>query len=83
MKCSIIVAAFLLLPFSASGQGINDAEITAIVVTANQVDIDAGKLAVSRSSNNTVKAKEIFEKFITDFPTDALKTDAEQVIAKL
>ena len=56
MKCSIIVAAFLLLPFSASGQGINDAEITAIVVTANQVDIDAGKLAVSRSSNNTVKA---------------------------
>jgi len=56
MKCSIIVAAFLLLPFSASGQGINDAEIAAIVVTANQVDIDAGKLAVSRSSNDKVKA---------------------------
>jgi putative membrane protein len=55
MKCSIIVAAFLLLPFSASGQGINDAEIAAIVVTANQVDIDAGKLAVSRSSNDKVK----------------------------
>ncbi len=34
-------------------------------------------------SNNTVKAKEIFEKFITNFPTDALKADAEQVIAKL
>lgn len=56
MKCSIIVAAFLLLPFSASGQGINDAEIAAIVVTANQVDIDAGKLAVSRSRNDKVKA---------------------------
>ena len=56
MKCSIIVAAFLLLPFSASGQGINDAEIAAIVVTANQVDIDAGKLAASRSSNDKVKA---------------------------
>jgi putative membrane protein len=55
MKCSIIVAAFLLLPFSAAGQGINDAEIAAIVVTANQVDIDAGKLAVSRSSSDKVK----------------------------
>ena len=55
MKCSIIVAAFLLLPFSAFSQGINDAEIAAIVVTANQVDIDAGKLAVSRSSNDKVK----------------------------
>ena len=56
MRCSIMVAAFLLLPFSASGQGINDAEIAAIVVTANQVDIDAGKLALSRSSNDKVKA---------------------------
>jgi putative membrane protein len=55
MKCSILVAACLLLPFSASGQGINDAEIAAIVVTANQVDIDAGTLAVSRSSNEKVK----------------------------
>ena len=55
MKCSIIVAAFLLLPFSAAGQGFNDAEIAAIVVTANQVDIDAGKLAVERSSTDKVK----------------------------
>ena len=56
MKCSIIVAAFLLLPFSASGQSITDAEIAAIVVTANQVDIDAGRLAVARSSDDKVKA---------------------------
>ena len=56
MKFSIIVAALLLLPFSAAGQGINDAEIAAIVVTANQVDIDAGKLAVSRTTNDKVKA---------------------------
>lgn len=56
MKCSIMVAAFWLLPFGVSGQGINDAEIAAIVVTANQVDIDAGKLAVSRSRNDKVKA---------------------------
>ena len=56
MKCSIIAAALLLLPFTASGQGLSDAEIAAIVVTANQVDIDAGKLAVSRASNEKVKA---------------------------
>src|SRR5262249_36113297 len=34
----------------------NDAQIAAIVVTANQVDIDAGKLAESRGSNAEVKA---------------------------
>jgi putative membrane protein len=56
MKNSIIVAAFLLLPLSAAGPSISDAEIAAIVVAANQVDIDAGKLAVSRSSNDKVKA---------------------------
>jgi putative membrane protein len=56
MKCSFIVAALLFLPVAAFGQGINDAEIAAIVVTANQVDIDAGKLALSRSSDDKVKA---------------------------
>ena len=56
MKCSIIVATLLFLPLSAAGQGISDAEIAAIVVTANQVDIDAGRLAVSRSSNDKVRA---------------------------
>jgi putative membrane protein len=56
MKYSILVAAsVLLLPLGAAGQAINDAQIAAIVVTANQVDIDAGKLAVERSSNDKVK----------------------------
>ena len=56
MKYSIVLAAVVLLPASAFGQGITDAEIAAIVVTANQVDIDAGKLAVERASNDKVKA---------------------------
>ena len=56
MKCWIIVAALLLAPFTASAQGINDAEIAAIVVTANQVDIDAGKLAVAHTTNDKIKA---------------------------
>ena len=39
----------------ASTQSVNDAQIASIVVTANQVDIDAGKLAASHSSNDDVK----------------------------
>ena len=57
MKYSLIVAGSLLLfPFSAPGQGISDAQIAAIVVTANQVDIDAGRLAVERAGSDKVKA---------------------------
>ena len=37
-------------------QAPNDAQIAHIVVTANQVDIDAGKLAAERGTNADVKA---------------------------
>ena len=40
----------------AQSAGPSDAQIAAIVVTANQVDIDAGKLAESKSANKDVKA---------------------------
>jgi putative membrane protein len=53
-----IAAAFLSatpLALAQSG-GPNDAQIAAIVVTANQVDIDAGKLAEAKSANKDVKA---------------------------
>jgi putative membrane protein len=57
MKFLVTVAAGLLLaPVAASGQAISDAQIAAVVVTANQVDIDAGQLAHSRSTNDKVKA---------------------------
>jgi putative membrane protein len=58
MKLSVMVCAgSLLVPFaSASAQGITDAQIASIVVTANQVDIDAGKLAESKASHPDVKA---------------------------
>jgi putative membrane protein len=59
MNVSTIVAAaaaVLLCPAaSTSAQGVNDAQIASIVVTANKVDIDAGKLAASRSTNDDVK----------------------------
>ena len=50
MKVSAIVlaaAGLLVLPAATmSASGVNDAQIASIVVTANQVDIDAGELAV-------------------------------------
>lgn len=66
MKVSaIVVVGLLSFPFSnASAQSVNDAQIASIVVTANQVDIDAGKLAKSRSTNKEVKA--FAELMITD-----------------
>jgi len=57
MRYSLIFAAGLLSASVAgnSTQGINDAQIASIVVTANQVDIDAGKLAASRAANGEVR----------------------------
>jgi putative membrane protein len=57
MKVSaIVVAGTLLMPVAgASAQGVSDAQIASIVVTANQVDIDAGKLAQSMAANADVR----------------------------
>ena len=56
---TIVVAASFALcasaPF-AQGTAPNDAQIAHIVVTANQVDIDAGKLAEMKGSKADVKA---------------------------
>jgi len=52
----VIAASMLLVATGAFAQAPNDAQIAAIVVTANQVDIDAGKLAESTSSSKDVKA---------------------------
>ena len=61
---SIVFASALFLAISgaffesvaAAESGPTDAQIASIVVTANQVDIDAGRLAESRSANKEVKA---------------------------
>lgn len=49
-----LLAAFAV-PALAADPAPTDAQIAAIVVTANQVDIDAGKLAESRSQSKDVK----------------------------
>jgi len=46
-----------------SSAGLNDAQIAAIVTTANQIDVDNGTLAMERSGNDQVKqfAKRMME----------------------
>lgn len=58
---------------------VSDAQIAAIVVTANQVDIDAGKLAAEKSTDATVKA------FATTMVTDhtAVNKSAVELATKL
>jgi len=48
----------------AATAGPTDAQIAAIVVTANQVDIDAGKLAQSRAQSQEVK--DFGQRMVTD-----------------
>jgi putative membrane protein len=48
-------AGALACAIPATAQSINDAQIASIVVTANQVDVDAGKLAASATSNADVR----------------------------
>jgi putative membrane protein len=59
--------------------GPNDAQIAAIVVTANQVDIDAGELAKSRSNNTQVK--EFAQRMITDH--SGVNKSAVELVTKL
>jgi putative membrane protein len=54
----------LLVATGAVAAGPNDAQIAAIVVTANQVDIDAGKLAASRTKDAEVRA--FAQRMVTD-----------------
>jgi putative membrane protein len=52
----LFAATLFVATTGALAQAISDAQIASIVVTANQVDIDAGKLAQSRAHNADVKA---------------------------
>lgn len=58
MKSTTTTLALLLglLPLASQAeQKISDANIAAIVVTANQVDIDAGKFTAAKSAHDDVK----------------------------
>ena len=50
-----VIAGALLLPAAAPAQPVTDPQIAAIVVTANQVDIDTAKLAMEVSTDPEVR----------------------------
>lgn len=63
MKAIAAVLA-LTFPLAALAQAPSDPQIAGIVVTANQIDVDAGKLAKSRSKNKEVQ--QFAQQMITD-----------------
>jgi putative membrane protein len=73
---AVLAAAFLS---AQAQQGPSDPQIAHIVVTANQVDIDAGKLAKSRSKNKEV------DKFAQQMITDhtGVNKQATALVKKL
>jgi putative membrane protein len=71
--------ALMIAGASAQGAGPDDPQIAAIVVTANQVDIDAGKLAQSRSNSSEVKG--FAQRMITDH--SGVNKSATELVQKL
>jgi putative membrane protein len=79
-KFAILFAGLLLLPAAGllAGQ-MTDAQIASIVVTANQVDIDAGALVASKTNNAEVKS--FAELMVTDH--NAVNRAATELVTKL
>ena len=76
----ILFAALLLLPAAGLIAGeITDAHIASIVVTANQVDVDAGALVASKTNNAAVKS--FAELMVTDH--NAVNRAATELVTKL
>ena len=76
---ALVLFGSVLLASGASAQDVTDAQIAAIVVTANQVDIDAGKAAESKASSSEVK------KFGKDMVRDhsGVNKSAVELVTKL
>lgn len=76
---ALAIAGLLVASAALSAKAINDAQIASVVVTANQVDIDAGKLAESQATNAEVK------KFAQTMVTDhtAVNKSAVDLATKL
>lgn len=81
---TFLFACLGILSFGAAAIGaetaaLTDAQIAAIVVTANQVDIDAGKLAQAKSQNKDVKT--FAERMVTDH--GGVNKSATELVTKL
>lgn len=73
-----LLAACAIVPVDAQ-QGPSDPQIAHIVVTANQVDIDAGKLA--EKSGSTKEVKDFGKQMVTDHT--AVNKSATALVTKL
>jgi putative membrane protein len=73
------VLTLAMLPAWGESTGPTDAQIAAIVVTANQVDIDAGKLASSKAHAQEVR--QFGERMATDHA--AVNQSATELASKL
>ena len=79
MPSFVLSSLILVAPAALYAQQPNDAQIAAIVVTANQVDIDAGKLAESKANNAEVKA--FGRQMVTDH--SGVNKQATELVTKL
>ena len=79
MKAVVVMSAVLLVGSTSYAQGVDDAQIASIVVTANQVDIDAGKLASSMAASGDVK--KFGEQMVTDHT--GVNKQATELVTKL
>jgi putative membrane protein len=73
------ILAFSSVAVLAEGSRPTDPQIAAIVVTANQVDIDAGKLAKSKGTAKEVK--DFAQRMITDHT--GVNKSATELVARL
>lgn len=77
---TVALCAFALVAASGAAQaGPSDPQIAAIVVTANQVDIDAGQLAQANASSKDVK--DFARQMVTDHA--AVNRSAVALVGKL
>lgn len=60
---ALVAGLVAFMAVAAQAQSVNDAQIASIVVTANQVDIDAGKLAEQKGSD---AVKKFGKQMVTD-----------------
>jgi len=80
LRLAALVAASSAFAFAhAQGKGPTDPQIAGIVVAANQIDIDAGKHAKSKSKNKEVQ--EFAQRMITDHT--AVNKQVHDLLTKL
>jgi putative membrane protein len=79
LKTGLVLIAVSAVAAAAAAQSPNDAQIAAIVVTANQVDIDAGRLAEQKAHSPEVKA--FGKQMVTDHT--GVNKQATELVTKL